>query len=92
MEMGAPPGSVRVFVGPDMDRQLEGTKKTAHEVALADLIQAARLAGCAPRHRALVAVQPASTEWGLEPTPAVNAAIPEAVRCVLAAIGDWAHE
>jgi len=83
MEMGAQPGTVRLFQGSEMDRQLAGSKRSAHEVALADLIQAARLSGCAPARRALVGIQPEVTSWGLEPTPAVAAAIPQAVRYIL---------
>jgi hydrogenase maturation protease len=89
MELGAEPGTVRAFEGAEMDRQLCGKKRTAHEVALADLIMAAQLAGCAPERRALVAVQPASTDWGLAPTDAVRAAIPDACKAVLALIESW---
>ncbi|MEZ5729323.1 MAG: hydrogenase maturation protease [Burkholderiaceae bacterium] len=72
---GEPPGTVRVFEGADMDAQLGGRKRTAHEVALADLISAAMFSGTLPARRALVAVQPGSTELALSPTPAVAAAI-----------------
>jgi hydrogenase maturation protease len=75
-----------------MDRQLAGSKRSAHEVALADLIQAARLSGCAPPRRALVGIQPEVTSWGLEPTPAVAAAIPRAVQCILNLLEEWHDE
>lgn len=77
-ELGAPPGTIRVFRNAEMDRQLSGRKSTVHEVALADLLAAAEMSGRAPGERTLVAIQPASTEWGLEPTPAVGARVPEA--------------
>jgi hydrogenase maturation protease len=89
MELGAAPGALRVFEGPDMDRQLSGKKRTAHEVALADLMSAARLVGSQPERRALVAIQPASTEWGLQPTAEVSAAIPPACRIVLSLLKGW---
>ncbi len=89
MEFGGAPGDVRAFQGPDMDRQLCGKKRTAHEVALADLIQAAELAGCLPPRRALVAIQPESTAWGLAPTEAVAGAIAKACEAVLSLIGEW---
>lgn len=73
---GAEPGTVSVVEGVAMDAMLRGNKKTAHEVALADLMGAAALAGSQPRRRALVAVQPESTQIGLQPTPAVLAALP----------------
>ena len=89
MDLGAAPGTVRTFRGSDMDAQLGGNKKTAHEVALADLIAAARLSGCAPERRALVAVQPESVQWGLSPTAAVLAAIPGACAAVMNLIEEW---
>lgn len=52
MELGAAAGTVRTFLDGEMDRQLTGTKRSAHEVALADLMMAAELSGCAPRRRA----------------------------------------
>ncbi|MDE2397706.1 MAG: hydrogenase maturation protease [Burkholderiales bacterium] len=73
---GAEPGAVRVFEGVAMDRQLGGRKKTAHEVALADLLGAAALSATLPRRRALVAVQPQACDWGLEPSEPVRAALP----------------
>lgn len=91
MEFGCIPGTVRTFVGPDMDGQLGGKCRSAHEVALADLMTAAVLTGSAPERRALVAVQPASTDWGLNPTEAVRAAIPDACNIVLSLLEDWDH-
>ena len=91
-EMQAPPGTVRVFLGPQMDAQLAGQKRTAHEVALADLMMAANLAGKAPLKRALIGIQPGSTGWGLEPTLAVERAIPIACKAVLAVLERWNHE
>lgn len=73
---GAAPGTVRVFENADMDAQMFGRKRSAHEVALADLMAAAALQGKLPAKRALVAVEPASTAVGLEPTVAVQAALP----------------
>jgi len=75
-EIGAEPGEIRVFKNEEMDRQLAGKKTTVHEVAVADLLAAAAMSGRQPRERALVAIQPASTEWGLAPTPDVQKAIP----------------
>ena len=89
MEFGCAPGTVRAFVGEDMDRQLGGKCRSAHEVALADLMAAAVLTGAVPGRRALVAVQPASTDWGLAPTEAVRAAIPAACDAVLNLLEDW---
>ena len=91
MELGTAPGTVRAFLGPQMDAQLGGKRRTAHEVALADLIMAARLTDCAPERRALVAIQPGTTQWGLSPTQAVVTAIPEACNTVMSLLEDWDH-
>src|SRR5271165_1690726 len=73
---GGAPGEVKVFDSGAMDVQVGGAKSSAHELALADLLCAARLSGSLPRRRALVAIAPSSVEWGLEPTPEVAACIP----------------
>jgi hydrogenase maturation protease len=92
MEMGAAPGTVRAFEGTEMDRQLGGRKRSAHEVALADLLNAAQILGHAPERRALVAIQPGSTQWGLVPTAPVKAAIAEACDAVHSLLEGWNHE
>jgi hydrogenase maturation protease len=89
MEIGAAPGTVQVFQGAEMDAQLRGQKRTAHEVALADLMAAAQLTDCAPQRRALVGIQPGSTQWGLSPTDPVQAAISQACESVLSLLEDW---
>lgn len=88
-EVGAAAGEVRCFEGIEMDRRLTGKKRTAHEVAAADLLDAAALTGRKPQWRALVAVQPASTDWGLAPTSAVELAIPVACATVKQLIERW---
>jgi hydrogenase maturation protease len=92
VEFNGAPGTVRVFEGAEMDKQLGGKKRTAHEVALADLMTAARLAGCEPKRRALVAIQPFSTQWGLAPSQSVQDAIPEACETVISLIRRWTDE
>lgn len=81
-ELGEKPGAIRVFRNEHMDRQLSGRKSTVHEVALADLLAAAALSGRQPKERVLVAIQPASTDWGLEPTAAVRESIQRACTLV----------
>lgn len=88
-EFGAEPGTVRVMQGAEMDAQLGGKKRTAHEVALADLMAAAELTGSRPVRCALVAVQPASTAWQLTPTESVASAVPRACNAVLSLIEGW---
>lgn len=86
---GAVPGTVQVFEGDAMDRLLGGRKTSAHEVALADLMAAAALSGRLPARRALVAVQPQSTEIGLTPTAPVQAAVPQLCDAVRGLVQRW---
>ncbi|MGV6819580.1 MAG: hydrogenase maturation protease [Parvularcula sp.] len=86
---GESPGTIRVFEDDAMEEQLGGNKKTAHEVALSDLMSAAALQGHLPKRRALVAVEPERIKLGLEPTPPVATAIPDMVSAVLALIQQW---
>jgi hydrogenase maturation protease len=88
-ELGAAPGTLRVFPDGQIDRLLSGKRRTVHEVALADLFAAAALRGRSPARRALIAIQPGCTDWGLNPTPAVAAAIPRACAAVWALLRKW---
>jgi hydrogenase maturation protease len=91
-EIGEPPGSMRIFHNKEIDLQLSGNKKTVHEVALSDLFSAAAIRGRCPARRALIAIQPASTDLGLKPTPAVKAAIPGACAAITTITRRWTNE
>jgi len=91
-QIDAAPGSLRIFEADEMDRFLMvGRKASVHEVSLVDLLVIAKLAGHWPGHRALVAIQPASLEWGEAPTEAVAAAIPEVCRRIVSLVEEWRH-
>jgi hydrogenase maturation protease len=90
MELGAEPGTIAVFEDMDIMAQLGGTKRSAHEVALADLFGAAELTGCLPERRALVGIQPGRIDWGVEAEGPVSAAIAPACDAVTGLIGKWA--
>ncbi len=89
---GAPPGTVRMFEGEQMDRQILSRGGTAHELALTDLIGAAALSGALPARRALVAVEPGTTRIGPAPSAPVEMAIP--LRCdeVGRLLARWARQ
>jgi len=91
-EIGEAPGTLRVFNDREIDQQLSGKRRTVHEVALADLFAAAAIRGRSPARRALVAIQPASTELGLELTPDVQAAIPRAREAIIGLARQWQAE
>jgi len=88
-ELGQPPGSVRVFVDREVDAHLTGKKRSVHEVAVLNLLAAAGIRARRPALCALVAIQPLSTQWGLEPTPDVRAAIPTACDAIRTLTRSW---
>ena len=91
-ELNANPGCIAVFHDREIDRQLSGKRRTVHEVALAELLSAAGIRGRLPARRVLVAVQPQSTDWGLELSPPVKAALPAAVETVRNLAQEWINE
>jgi len=76
-------GTVSVFTGAAMDKQLRARRGSAHEFGLADLMDLLRLETRLPAERALVTVQPANLTFGEGLTPAVAAAVPEAAARIL---------
>ena len=90
-EIGERPGTMRIFRDGEIDRQLSGKRRSVHEVALYDLFSAAAIRGRSPEQRVLIAIQPASTEWGLDPTPDVKAAIPLACETINTLTRGWQH-
>ena len=82
----------RVFHNQEIDQQISGKRRTVHEVALGDLFSAAAIRGRSPEKRALIAIQPACTDTGLEPTAEVQAAIPHACDAITTLSSRWRHE
>lgn len=75
-EMGAAPGSVRVYEGAEMDRIVgAGRRNSVHEAGLADVLGMAGLRDRLPSRRALISVQPQRIGWGTELTAPVGAAL-----------------
>jgi hydrogenase maturation protease len=87
--MGEPPGTVRVFEGEAMDRQLSTNAKTVHEVSLSDLLDIARLTDTLPTRRALVGIEPEFVGWGDRLTPAVESAVPKAISRIQTLLAEW---
>jgi hydrogenase maturation protease len=89
-QLKSPPGTLRLFQGEDMDNFLRGNRKSSvHEVGLTDLMAIAQLTERWPQKRALIAIQPEKLDWGSEPTPPVQSAIPEACRRIEALVKEW---
>jgi hydrogenase maturation protease len=89
--MGTAPGTVRIFEGAAMDRQLGGRGKSVHEVSLMELMDMARLTDSLPDPRALVGIEPALVDWGDGLSAPVSAAVPRAVDAVRKLIRRWDH-
>lgn len=88
-EIGERPGTMRIFRNREINQQLSGKRRSVHEVALYDLFSAASIRGRSPAQRVLIAIQPECTEWGLDPTPAVKAAIPMACEAISSMTKGW---
>jgi hydrogenase maturation protease len=81
VDFGLEPGSIRILTGDGIGAAYQ-THLTAHQVGASDLIAAARLSGVLPAAVALVGMQPGTLETGVGLSPAVAAALPEAVAVV----------
>jgi hydrogenase maturation protease len=89
-QMSAPPGTVRRFVGEQMDRFLAGRRsRSVHEVSLYDLIAVGHLAGDLPQRRGLVAVQPEAIGWSEALSPEMEGALPRVAETVIALVREW---
>lgn len=88
-ELYQPAGTVHTYVGDDMDEFLGTSKRSAHEVGLLDLLDIARLTDHLPENRAMIAIQPDTLDWGMQPTPAVQNALYEAVGEAVNLINRW---
>jgi len=82
-DFGAAPGSLRVLDEAELAGHIAGARKTsAHEAGLADLLNLARLENFAPRHLAVLAIQPAVIDWGEKLSGPVENSI--AAACIMA--------
>jgi hydrogenase maturation protease len=86
---GGVPGAVRCFEGFEMTTYLKGTRKSAHEVGLVDLLDIARLSETLPRRMALVGIEPAELGWGERPSEPVGRALPDVARTVRGIVARW---
>ncbi|MDX2456351.1 MAG: HyaD/HybD family hydrogenase maturation endopeptidase [Gammaproteobacteria bacterium] len=88
-ELDAPPGTVEVFTGEEMDRFAGKTKRSVHEVSLGDLLAIAHLTGTIPENRVLVAIQPEKIDWGSCLSNPVKRALPAAAQQIVERLGRW---
>ncbi len=87
--MDSPPGTLKVFHDEEMDRYLSGNRASVHEVSLTDLLDIARLSESLPESRCLVGIEPASLEWGEQPSETVAPAIDLGIEEILSILRGW---
>ena len=90
--LNAETGTVRLFVGTDMDAFLKARGRTPHDVGLDDLMDALRIRDRLPANRALIGIQPEDLSVGNTLSEAVAAAIPEAATQTVDLTGRWAQK
>ena len=90
-EFHQPPGTVRCLSDEEMDTFLGLPRRSVHEVSLLDLLDISRLTHSLPQPRVLVGIQPQKIDWGDNPSPAVAAAIPQAVEAIEQLLQEWGH-
>lgn len=83
-QLDAEPGTVEVFENEDMDAYLSNCRRASvHEVNLMDVMSAAKFRGTMPPNYALVGIQPATVDWGSEPTEAVARGVEKATAIII---------
>lgn len=89
-QLDSPPGTVAVFENDAMDHFLNAhPNRSVHEVGLADLMTMALLADRLPERRALIAVQPQKTDWGIELSADVAHSVPKIREKTWDLLGRW---
>lgn len=92
VEAKKPFGTVLVIEGEENIPVYYGVRLSAHEIGLPEILFGAKIRGRLPKRVALVGVQPASLEVGLELTDTVRAKLPEVVEAVLGLVDRWVRE
>jgi hydrogenase maturation protease len=87
LDVGETPGTVVRLEGNALDK-LPG-KPSVHQLGFADLMIALKLLGDTPDELVVIGVQPSSTEWSAELTPAVNESLDRLITAVLEQLKSW---
>jgi hydrogenase maturation protease len=85
VEIGQPPGTLVRMSGQEV-KALRG-EGSAHQLGVADLLVALRVLASRTPEVVLLGIQPASTEWGTELSPAVAAILPALADAAIAELG-----
>ncbi|MCU7923641.1 MAG: HyaD/HybD family hydrogenase maturation endopeptidase [Candidatus Thiodiazotropha sp. (ex Dulcina madagascariensis)] len=87
--MGEAPGTLRLFHDEQMDRYLNTSCSSVHEVSLGDLIDIARLSDTLPRRRCLVGIEPEALDWGEALSQTVEPAIEQGISEIVSILVEW---
>jgi len=88
VDVGEAPGTVIRIEGKALN-DLPG-KPSVHQLGFADLMMALKLLGDLPDEVIVFGIQPESTAWSAELTPAVKKGLPNLVEAVLKQLAEWA--
>ncbi|NPV09567.1 MAG: hydrogenase maturation protease [Anaerolineae bacterium] len=91
LRSGLPRGTVTILQGEDATAWAT-ERVTAHDLGLPSVFSLAQLRGWQASRVALVGVEPASLDPGVELSPEVEAGADEAARQVLALLREWGHD
>ncbi len=89
VDIGQPPGTLVRMSGQEL-RALPG-QGSVHQLGVADLLVALRVMANRTPEVVLLGVQPASTEWGTELSPAVAAVLPALADAAVAEVSHRAN-
>jgi hydrogenase maturation protease len=88
--LGEPAGAMRLLESQELhDHVSRSGRVSAHEAGLSDMLTLARLEGWAPKHLALLAVQPQLVDWGDALSEAVAQSVPAACRKATDKVLSW---
>ena len=89
VDVGQPPGTLVRMSSQEL-QALPG-RGSVHQLGVADLLVALRVLAKQTPEVVLLGVQPASTEWGTELSPAVAAVLPALADAAIAEVSRRAH-
>ena len=88
--LGERAGAMRLLESQELlDHVSRSGRMSAHEAGLADLLTLARLEGWAPKHLALLGIQPLCIDWGDALSETLAQSVPAACRQVTEKVQSW---
>jgi hydrogenase maturation protease len=87
VDVGAEPGTVVRLADEELSELATG--KSVHQLGVADLLKTLPLVSDIERKIVVLGVQPASTDWGIELSPAVGAALGPVVDMAVNELISW---